>query len=69
VVAKVKTTKIEIECVNCGEQIFLSGKVELGQVVKCVECGTPMEILSLNPVEVDWAYNEPVYADDDGEAW
>jgi lysine biosynthesis protein LysW len=66
-VARVETT--EIECVNCGERISLSGKVELGQVVRCDECATPMEVLSLSPVEVDWAYQEPVYVDDDEEAW
>ena len=65
---KTKTKKTTIECVDCGKTILLSGRVEVGQIVRCVECGVAMEVVSLDPVEVDWASNEPVYADD-GEAW
>jgi len=66
---KARIRKTVVDCVDCGETIALSGRVEIGQIVKCVECGTAMEVVSLDPVEVDWVDDEPVYADDDGEAW
>ena len=65
---KTKITKTVIDCVDCGEATTLSGRVEIGQIVRCVECGATMEVVSLDPVEVDWVYDEPEYVDQD-EDW
>ena len=56
-----------IECIDCGVKSTLKGRIELGQEVACPECGTWMEVVSLDPVEVDWIYDEPEYDDEDEE--
>jgi alpha-aminoadipate carrier protein LysW len=61
-------SKTAVDCVDCGETITLSGRVEVGQIVSCAECGATMQVISLDPVEVDWVYDEPVYADQE-EDW
>jgi lysine biosynthesis protein LysW len=65
---RAKITKATVDCVDCGETITLSGRVEMGQVVNCVECGATMEVVSLDPVEVDWVYDEPEDIDQE-EDW
>ena len=64
----VSITKAAVDCVDCGETITLSGRVEMGQIVNCIECGATMEVVSLDPVEVDWIYDEPEYVDQE-EDW
>jgi lysine biosynthesis protein LysW len=58
-----------VDCVDCGERIALSGRLELGQFVGCPECGTAMQVVSLDPVEVDWVGDEPVYTDEEEDDW
>lgn len=65
-----KTKKTFIECLECGQDVVLTEQIKLGQEVVCVECGTRMEVVELDPVEVDWAYDEPDYDQDEGtEDW
>ena len=59
--------KTVVYCVDCGETMTLSGRVEMGQIVSCPECGTTMEVVSLDPVEIDWVHGEPVYTDQEEE--
>ena len=66
---RAKIKKTVVDCVDCGEPIALSGRVEMGQIVNCPECGAAMEIVSLDPAEVDWVYDEPVYSDQEEEDW
>ena len=56
-----------IYCVDCDEKMTLSGRVEMGQIVSCPECGTAMEVISLDPVKVDWVNGEPLYTDEEEE--
>lgn len=60
-----------IECVECGEETAVTGEARIGKQVMCLNCGTWMEVISLDPVEVDWIYEEPEYEDEDtaGEHW
>ena len=54
-----------VDCVDCGEAITLTGRIEMGQAVRCPDCGVSMAVISLNPVQVDWADGEPEYPDRD----
>jgi len=56
-----------IECIDCGVKSTLKGRIELGQEIACPECGTWMEVVSLDPVQVDWIYDEPEYDDEEEE--
>jgi lysine biosynthesis protein LysW len=45
-------------CPDCDATLRLK-TVRLGQQITCRECGTILEIVELNPVELDWAFDEP----------
>lgn len=44
-------SKPNITCTDCGVEIVLETNLEVGDIVECQECGTEMEILSLNPLK------------------
>ena len=68
--AEAKTKKTVIQCVECGEDFALSSAIQIGQEIACPECGTWMEVLEVDPVQVDWVYDEPDYEDrEDQEDW
>ena len=52
-----------IECIECGNEIDLT-EAEEGELIVCDECGTEMEVKSLDPPTVDAA---PVVEEDWGE--
>lgn len=55
------------KCPMCGEKIKLSHKVWLGQDVICPVCDAELEVVNLNPVELDWVGEEDYYDDDEPE--
>jgi lysine biosynthesis protein LysW len=65
---KTRLREAVIACIDCGSKFFLKGRIELGQAVTCPECGAWMEISSLDPVQVDWIYEEPD-EDQEDEDW
>jgi lysine biosynthesis protein LysW len=62
---KTRSQRAVVYCIDCGEAITLTGQIAIGQVVRCTECGVSMDVVSLDPVQVDWADNEPEYPDRD----
>jgi len=48
-------------CPNCGNPIALDKGVKLGAHIECPECGTLLEVISLKPPELDYAF--------EGEEW
>ncbi len=46
-------------CPECDEDIRISGTPKLGKVVICPQCGTRLEVVELDPLELDWAFDEP----------
>ena len=51
-------------CPECGSPVRLGKNVKLGTLVTCPECDWLLEVISLNPLELDYALG-----DDDGEDW
>jgi len=47
-----------IECVECGAQLSLPPNVLVGEILPCSDCGVELEILSLEPLQVDLAPQE-----------
>ena len=43
-------------CPGCDEKIKLNSPKE-GQLVTCQNCGDELEVVSLTPLELDWAYD------------
>ena len=46
------------ECPACGSKVNLSGRPKMGQHVKCPACNTELEVVWLDPVELDWPYDD-----------
>ena len=48
-------------CPDCGQKIVLGPKPRKGQLISCPHCNADLEIVGINPLELDWA----LYSDDD----
>jgi len=46
-------------CVHCDQRIELELSAGVGRRVTCPACGAYLEVISLSPVELDWAYDQP----------
>jgi lysine biosynthesis protein LysW len=55
---------VKAECPACNSNVNLGAKPKMGQRVKCNSCNTELEVVWLDPVELDWPYDED---DDDFE--
>ena len=53
------------KCPNCGSNVPLPEEKNIGDYVFCPECNTELEIINLNPIELDW----PLDAHDDDEVY
>lgn len=51
-------------CIECGDDVTLPEDVEVGELVDCGTCGTELEVLGVDPIEVDAA---PELSEDWGE--
>ena len=40
-------------CPECDEEVYVDAESEQGDVVSCDECGTDLEIVGLDPIELD----------------
>lgn len=54
-----------VACPDCGQKIDLGSQPKLGQEVTCPYCEADLEVISLDPLELDWAYIEPATDEDD----
>ena len=41
----------KIICPDCGIEIIITGNEEVGDILECGECGTEIEITSINPLQ------------------
>ena len=55
--------KITAQCPECDAEIDLTGVVQ-NEIVVCSDCGVDLEVISLNPPELELA---PMEAEDWGE--
>lgn len=47
-------------CPACVQDILLGPGTEPGARTVCPNCGAYLEVLSLSPVQLDWAFDGPV---------
>lgn len=40
-------------CPECSEDVYVDADSEQGDVISCDECGTDLEIVGLDPIELD----------------
>ena len=48
-------------CPECSENVFVDAESEQGDIIACEECGTELEIVGLDPIELD------IYADENSD--
>jgi alpha-aminoadipate carrier protein LysW len=53
------------ECISCGYQIPIKSEVKMGVMVTCSKCNAELEVVWLDPVELDWPFED--YDDDEDE--
>jgi alpha-aminoadipate carrier protein LysW len=57
-------------CPECSEDIYVDADSEQGDTVSCDECGTDLEIVGVDPIELD-IYEEDLddFSDDEEETF
>ena len=45
-------------CPDCDETIVLNPTPKVGKRLTCPHCDTDLEVISVDPVELDWVYEE-----------
>jgi len=56
-----------IRCPGCENPIVLGKKVKLGARIECPECGELLEVISLEPLEIDYALGGEEWEEEDEE--
>lgn len=46
-----------VYCPDCDGRILLGPDVEVGLTLVCPHCDAELEVIGLDPPEVDWAYD------------
>jgi lysine biosynthesis protein LysW len=45
-----------VNCISCDEPIRMPQAPKMGMLVTCADCGAELEIVWLDPLELDWPY-------------
>jgi len=54
------------KCPECSEEVFVEADMEQGEFVECEECGMTLELVGLDPIELDARRIEDLDKTDDG---
>lgn len=54
-------------CPECEEKVYVDAEAEQGDVVTCEECGADLEVVGLDPLELDLYEESDDYDDDDDD--
>jgi lysine biosynthesis protein LysW len=65
---KKPNTRLRASCPDCGAAIFFDGRPELDDEVVCDECESSLIVVRLNPLKLDWAYDDD-HDDGDYDDW
>lgn len=55
------------DCPACGAKVNVNAKPKMGQKVVCTACKADLEVVWLEPVELDFPFDENDYEDDEDE--
>ena len=47
-------------CPACGADIYFRKRPRLNQHVTCRQCSSMLEIVEISPLELDWAFEDPL---------
>jgi alpha-aminoadipate carrier protein LysW len=51
---------IVVPCIDCRQPIKLISWPVEGEFIICPNCGAELEVIGVEPIELDWAYLAPV---------
>ena len=51
-------------CPECNEEVYVDADSEQGDVVSCDECGADLEVVGLDPIELDLYEGGDAHDDD-----
>jgi alpha-aminoadipate carrier protein LysW len=54
-------------CPECEEKVFVDAESEQGDIVTCEECGADLEVVGLDPIELDLYEEKDVLDDTDDD--
>jgi alpha-aminoadipate carrier protein LysW len=54
-------------CPECDAEVHVDTDADKGDIMSCEECGTDLEIVGLDPVELDIVEDEDIGDDDEEE--
>lgn len=54
-------------CPGCDENIYLRNAPKLGDIVYCPTCETELEVIGVNPIELDWPWEDD--EEDEEDEW
>lgn len=60
-------TKALAICPDCSAEIRFRKAPHLGQIVTCTQCDTTLEVVSRKPLELDWAFADPLEDEGGGD--
>ena len=52
------------ECPQCGNEVSVGSQPRIGKLVKCKGCGAELEVVWLDPLELDWPMMDDDYDED-----
>ncbi len=53
------------ECPSCGASVKVTNQVKMGEIIKCTLCKTDLEVIWLDPLELDLIYEPDEEGSDD----
>lgn len=56
-----KPKRMIVECLSCGEGIYVGRNPKVGSFITCHSCDALLEIIDIEPIMIDWPY----YDDDE----
>jgi alpha-aminoadipate carrier protein LysW len=56
-------------CLGCGTEIVFKKTPQMGAMMVCPECGAELEVVWLDPLELDWPFIDDWDDEEDEEAY
>ena len=53
------------ECISCGSEIKFARQPKMGLTVTCPECDAELEVVWLDPIELDWPFDDEEFEEDE----
>ena len=68
---KMRPKNANVECLACDEEVYVGRNPKVGHFVTCHHCDETFQIIEIDPVLIDWPYEEDDdeyedYSDDEG---